>query len=135
MSLEGEPRGPVGVGPVRPRGLPPPGVHEIDRFRHVFVSKHLAEDREDFRLGQLVRLSLQHPRLIRHHGGHENAAARVELWEIQRLKNGIVATFLVGVEQIFVGLIPKDLVGWKLNENFGVNSHLERLNRDFLPPR
>ena len=135
MSLDGEPRWPVGVGTVRPRGLSPPGVHEIDRFRHVFLSKHLAEDREDFGFGQLVRLSLHHLRLFRDHGGHENAAGRVELLEIQRLKEGIVATFLVGVEQIFVALIPKDLIGWKLNENFGENSHLERVDGDFLPSR
>ena len=108
MSLEREARRPIRIRAERPRDLAPAGIHEGDGVGNIFGAEHLAQDGEDFGFGQVVRLVFNYAGLVRDDGGDEDAAPGEEVGDVERLKDGVVAPLLVGVEEVLVFLVPED---------------------------
>lgn len=133
VTFEGETRRPVRIGAMSPRFFTPPGIHEVDRLGNFLVAEHLAEDFQNLGLGFIVRLVLNNKGLIRHDSRDKDAAAREKFWNTKWLENGIVASFRASIQQVLRGPIPKDLIGRKLQENFGVNTYIKCFDGGLLP--
>lgn len=133
MSFQGEPRWPVRVGAISPRYFPPAGIHEIDRLGDFVGAENFAKDIEDLVFGQLIRLFFNHAGLVGNDSCKENAAPRQEIRDIKGLKNGVIAAFGMSVKEVLHGLVPEYLVGRELEEDLGVDTHLEGLDGDLLP--
>ena len=133
MPFEGQARGPIGVGASRPGRLAPARVHEIDRVGDVLVTEHLAQNGEDLELGTLVGLGFDASRLVGHDGSEEDSGAGEKIREVERLEDRVVATLWGGVEEVLIAGIPENAVGRKLEEDFGVDAHLEGFDRDAFP--
>lgn len=133
VALKCEPGRPVGVATARPRSLAPTGIHEIERFGHGVAAEHHTQDGEEFGFGTLCGLGFDAMGLIRDDGGYENSAAGEEFRDVERLVDGIVAPIRGGVQEVLETRFPEDLVGGELQEDFGVDTHLERGDGDLLP--
>ena len=132
VALQRQAGRPVGVGAVRPGGGAPAWVVERDRIWDV-IAVHLAEGDHDLGLGGFVILVVDAVGLIGDDSYEEEAGAGKEIFVIEGLPDRVVAAAWRGVEEEFGGFVPEDLVGWELEEDLGVDAHLEGLDGLGLP--
>jgi len=71
--------------------------------------------------------------LLGNYRGDEDSGPGKKTREVKWLEDGIVATLRGGVEEELVARIPEDAVGRELEEDLGVNAHLEGFDRDTFP--
>ena len=133
VPLQCESGRPVGVAAIGPRRGAPPRIHEVKGLWDILGAEHLTERDEDLVLRGFIVLVVDHIGLICDHGDEKDAAAGEKAWQIQILPYGVVASGRRCVEEVLRGIVPKDLVWWKLEEDLGVDSQLESLDGDFLP--
>ena len=126
---------PIGVAAVGPWRSTPPRIHEVEGIWDILGAEHLTERDEDLLLRGFIVLVVDDVRLICDHSDEKDAAAGDKVWEIQILPYGVVASGWRCIEEKFRRIVPKDLVRWKLEEDLGVDSHLEGLDGDLLPVR
>lgn len=133
VSFEREPGRPIGVAAVGPGRGAPAGIHEINRLRHVLGTEHLAQGREDLGFGEVVGLLVDDVGLVGDDGDEEDAAAGEEVFVVEVLPHGVVAAGVGGVEEELGAVVLEDSVGRELEENFGVDPHLEGFDGDAFP--
>ena len=69
-------------------------------------------------------------------GDEDDAGAGEEAGRVEGLEDGVVAAGVgVGVEEELVGLVPEDLGGGELEEDFGVGAHGEGFDAFLFPVR
>ena len=128
--LQRHARRPVAVAPVRPLVRAPARVHERGRLGD--VAEHLAQHRQDLLLGGVVVLGLDDRGLPRHDGHEEDVAAGQEVRVRQGLEERVVpARGGRRVEEV-LGVGGPEL-GGKLEEDLGVDAHVEAGNRRPFP--
>ena len=133
VPFEGESGRPVGVAAVGPGRGAPARIHEVDGLGDVGGAEHLAQRDEDLLLCGFVGLVVDDVGLVGDDGDEEDAAAGEEVGEIEVLPDRVVAPGRRSVEEELGGIVPEGFVGWELEEDLGVDSHLEGLDGDLLP--
>ena len=133
VPLKSEPRGPIGVRAVSPRRDAPAGIHKVEWLRDVFCAEHLPQGHHNLGFRRGVVLVVDDVGFVGDDSDEEDAAAGEEVCVIEILPDGVVPALTVGVEEELRGVVPENFVGRELEEDFGVDAHLESLDGGFLP--
>ena len=133
VPFQGKSGRPIRIATVGPGGGAPARIHKVEGLGDVVSAEHLTQRDEDLLLCGFVGLVVDDVGLVGDDGDEEDAAAGEEVGEIEVLPDGVVAPGRRGVEEELRGIVPEGFVGWELEEDLGVDSHLEGLDGDLLP--
>ena len=134
MHLEGCPRRPVGIAPIRPGFIRPAGIGEGCGFGNTFVGEHLAEDLEDLVFGLAEGLALDAIGLFVDDGREEDVGSGQEVLCREGLEYRVISPGGRRGIQEKLGIVgPEGLL--ELHEDLDVRAHVELLDRGLFPAR
>jgi hypothetical protein len=123
--------GPVRVRPLEESVGPPPRHVDVRGVRHVHVGEHPLQHRHGLRLGRVVRLPLDPPRLVVSDGDQQDVGVRV--LSLEGLPHPVVATPAARVHEELLALAHGPEPRGELEEDLGVHAHIEPVDRHGLP--